>query len=413
MIKRLAYFLIILLMGCETVDSYTSEETYIKFYGTEGEEIGRDLLVQDDGMLLLGTTSSSSYLTSILLIKTDLAGNEMWSLELVEDSTQTFIIDDAVGLLQTSDNEIVVLGNRAVDGERYGVLFTINLETPSITLFQEVRAETKDVNQAVFNDIEKITEGGFIIIGEVRNFENPSVPNSDWDVISIKYDESAGRQLERINGFQDNLDDYGASVVEGEDGNFYLFGSVTINKVNDQGATVPVSDIRTVRVNSFLVPVWDKYYGTAKNEIGNEITTYNSDRYVMGSQENSENNMDIIISKLDQDGDPTLFQTIGEEGIDQGYHMEIHPSGIYITGKTNSGRADFNIFIMKISFQGELIWTKKFGFEGDDEGRKINILDDGSILVVGSAVFGNSRKICLLKTDSDGNLSKIPTNTEN
>ncbi|WP_139262910.1 hypothetical protein [Flammeovirga pacifica] len=412
--RYIIYIFTVFILACENEETYEIGDTYIKFFQTEGMEQGVDFLIDDNGILLLGNTDNATLNSSMLLIYTDLEGNEIWQQNLeAGDNEGKEITDNAVGIAKLNNGELVILGNRQEDGVNKGLLIKVNLSNPESFTYKEVTPTTVTVNQVHFNDIEATSDDGFIIIGEVRNFENvdTSIPNSDWNMISIKYDVGMNLSLERVNGFLNNSDDFGNSIVEGPNQNYYLFGSVTVEKVIN-GNSEFISDVRTVRVNSFLDPVWDKKPESNFNDYGKKILNYANTRFVLGEQHKSETNSNILVTELDDNGNPGSIYFFGSEKEETAGDMYVTPEGIFITGASNFGNNTFDIYIMKITPNGELLWEKRFGFEGDDYGEKIYVQSNGDILVVGSAIFGNLSKICLIKTDKDGNLSKLVDNSE-
>ncbi|MBB3699066.1 hypothetical protein KMW28_08165 [Flammeovirga yaeyamensis] len=414
------YFYLILffcLTACETETAYEKGETFIKFFGTDGMEEGVDFFVDNEGIYLLGNTDNSGNSdlnSSAVLIYTDLDGNEIWSEVLKlghEDGKE--ITDKAVGITKLNNGEVVVLINRTEDGIEKGILINVDLNAPSASNYVEIIPTVEVVNKVNFNDIQSTSDNGFIIIGEVRNFENPdsNINDSDWDMIYIKYDQSLNKTLERIRGFGNNSDDFGNSVVEGPNQNYYLFGSVTVEKENPDTGTEFISDVRTVRVNSLLDIVWDKKSSSSLNEYGSKIVNYTNVRYVLGEQKVSEQNTNLIFSELNENGDPLFVRDFGHADINRAGDMVITPDGCFITGAAYENN-NYNIVIWKVSHEGDKLWSKSFGFEGEDFGSKIFVQSDGSILVIGTANFGSLSKFCLIKTDKSGNLSIISEEKE-
>ena len=85
----------------------------------------------------------------------------------------------------------------------------------------------------------------------------------------------------------------------------------------------------------------------------------------------------------------------------------ITSTGIFITGSSNQNSSCEDILIMKVGFQGEIIWQNTIGYEGRDYGTKVILDNDNAIIIVGTGFFGNNEKICLIKLDENGNLSKL------
>ncbi|MBB6461584.1 hypothetical protein [Flammeovirga kamogawensis] len=390
--------------ACETETTYTPGETFVKFYGTESAETGVDILSISNGFLLLGNTNSTTS-TAAFLVETDLFGNE--KRQYIVSDTSANNTDNAVGMVKLSENNVVILANR---NDSLGVLMYVDpqSENRGTTSVTEIHP---GYDQVVFNAIESTSDGGVIIIGEVRNTSPGAGVEPQWDMISIKYTSTGALEWEKIQGFQPTANDLGNSVVEGDNQNYYLFGAVDIKKVNDDNEEFISSDMRTVRVNSVGDIVWDKYFGSSSNELGIKISSYANTLYVLGDRQVSETNRDILFSSLDENGDAGVLQEFGLSGIDRGRDMALTNDGVYIVGSTDSDGIDEDILLMKISYTGEIFWQKTIGYEGPDYGRKVIVQNDKSILVVGTANFGNNTKICFIKTDPNGSLSYQQTLT--
>ncbi|MBD0402879.1 hypothetical protein [Flammeovirga sp. EKP202] len=391
------FLLIIFFIGCEEEDSYKSGETYIKFFGTSSKEQGVDIISLSDGYLLLGNTESSTSGASIMLVKTDKNGNEEWQSVYEGDLNE----DKAVGMIQLENDDIVILSNR---NDTTGIL---TYTKPDGSDFNEndpiVLKPTTPNIQVRYNSIEPLVEGGYLLVGEIKNAQN------EWDMLSMKLDNAGSIIWEKVEGYKgdEGSDDLGNSSAEDGAQFYYLFGSVDISKVNDEEQEVVVSDMRTVSVNRLGNIVWDKQVSTFDDEFGVAIKNYNGNLYILGRRETSANDKDIIFSRLDNNGNPGALIEYGGDGIDVGNDMVINSTGIFITGSSNQNSNSEDILVLKLNFQGEVIWQNTVGHEGVDFGTKVLIEEDNSIVIVGTGFFGNNDKICLLKLDETGNLSKL------
>ncbi|NME68478.1 hypothetical protein HHU12_10955 [Flammeovirga aprica JL-4] len=391
------FLLLSFFLGCEEVDSYKSGETYIKFFGTSSKEQGVDIISLSDGYLLLGNTESSLSGSSVMLVKADKKGNEEWQAVYEGDLNE----DKAVGMIQLENDNIVILSNR---NDTTGILSYTKPDGSDLNENEPIVLKPTTENiQVRYNSIEPLTEGGFLIVGEIKN------PQNEWDMLSMKLDDNGTIIWEKVEGYKgdEGSDDLGNASAEDGAQFYYLFGSVDILKVNSSSEEVVVSDMRTVSVNRLGNIVWDKQVSTFENEYGVAIKNYNGDFYILGRRESSATDKDIIFSQLDANGNAGALIEYGGNGIDVGNDMIITPSGIFITGSSNQNSGSEDILVLKLNFQGEVIWQSTAGYEGVDFGSKILIEEDNSIVVVGTGFFGNNDKICLLKLDESGNLSKL------
>ncbi len=78
-LKYILFFSVSLLLACEldVIKDPQQESTFVKFYGGNNEEEGKDIVVRDSGYTLLGTSSSFSpnQKKELFLVKVDKIGN--------------------------------------------------------------------------------------------------------------------------------------------------------------------------------------------------------------------------------------------------------------------------------------------------------------------------------------------------
>jgi hypothetical protein len=177
--------------------------------------------------------------------------------------------------------------------------------------------------------------------------------------------------------------------------------------------------------NSFL-----KTYGGKGDEEGrSSIVTKDGGIILTGFSNSNDGDfnkmnkggIDIIVVKLDQNGNILWKYNFGGWGSDYGnYITETMDGGCIITGYTSSNDGDFggfnkgsnDIVVIRLDRNGSLLWKKLFGGTGDDRGNSIIVDREGNFVVTGSTTSndgdiqnnkGNS-DIFLMKLDSNGKI---------
>jgi hypothetical protein len=119
----------------------------------------------------------------------------------------------------------------------------------------------------------------------------------------------------------------------------------------------------------------------------------------------TEGETDIILLKLDTDGNFIWAKNMGGSDSDKGYGIEIEGGDLYMTGYftddadfspsvslNGNGANDF--FIAKFDLSGNLIWAQNGGGNDDDKGYSVTVNSNGNIVCTGefrdNASFGNS-----------------------
>ena len=108
---------------------------------------------------------------------------------------------------------------------------------------------------------------------------------------------------------------------------------------------------------------------------------------------------DILISKLDNDGNFLWVKSMGGPSFDSGYGIAVDGNGnVYTTGEF-SGTADFDpgagissltsagasdVFVSKLNSDGNYVWAKELGGTAADIGEGIVVQDNGSLYLVGA-----------------------------
>src|SRR6187431_751010 len=182
--SRITQFLFLIFVftfsGCDTKDDFegTFKNFFIKYYGEDGKQDGIDMIVNDDGtMLLLGNTVLEG-VSQIFLVKTDLDGNIIWQKNIGG------INETAVDIEPTlAGNEFVILSN-VLTGKNettglnlhYAKLSIINadgdvqLQTTKPTPWDD--KVNDQVGYSVTPISDRYTAGGYMISGSTTDTKN-------------------------------------------------------------------------------------------------------------------------------------------------------------------------------------------------------------------------------------------------
>jgi hypothetical protein len=150
-------------------------------------------------------------------------------------------------------------------------------------------------------------------------------------------------------------------------------------------------DMFIVKLSSTGIFLWAKSMGSSENDCGQSITTDASGNlYLTGWFDGtvdfdpnagvvnlvSQGTTDVVITKLDSDGNLIWAKSIGSSGYEFGYKIEIDESNnVYVAGgfentvdfDPNGGvfellcNGSTDVFILKLNSSGNFIWAKSFG----------------------------------------------------
>jgi len=161
--------------------------------------------------------------------------------------------------------------------------------------------------------------------------------------------------------------------------------------------------------------VWTKLLGTLYSDVGNDVVLDSSDNiyvvgtsggaFVSGGDKPGEN--DIVVVKLDTDGDEVWKKIYGSSQNDEGRGISIDSSGnLYITGTYSAGNMDLggtssvshagegDGLLLKLDTNGDPVWYQSFGTNETDALNDV-FVSGNDVFVVGDSsgdLEGNTNK---------------------
>lgn len=395
--KNIFYIIgFVIFIGCKSIDSIepNQTETFLKIYGETNNTAARDLLVEDDGYLIL-----MSHDTVSILLKTDLNGNSVWA-----NSYSNFIGNG----LAKIDGGYILIGD------------SINTEATPTTTMKLIKT---DLSGNLENSVSLST--GTALVGLAATVA------STGDIVAL------GRQVYTsdvyettvLMGYSSDLQEtwqsykeYGAvntlespyhSIYENPDGSITLatvsvntqvaFHGITTYPDNESPIAVPKLLEGAAIVNTTLAKG-----GLVQTPVG----------YALTQVVNVNGEDKIGVSLFDQ----TVFNNyfIDTLSFDAGNYIPIAmtntPNGLLIAGQTDQykdgadgTRSDKDLFIAEVGYDGKPRTSSMyntFGGLSDESPVKIRNAPDGGYLILGD--LENTKgavQVFLLKVNSKGDLN--------
>jgi len=124
---------------------------------------------------------------------------------------------------------------------------------------------------------------------------------------------------------------------------------------------------------------------------------------------------ELILLKLDSDANPIYKKVFGTKNYDSlSKIVRLNDGGILAVGTSSTSRDQYDpifktglglndIFITRFRQDGQELWSKKFGTANDDEGIDALEASDGSIIVLGKTLQGQSKSLNIMRIDQNGN----------
>ena len=211
--------------------------------------------------------------------------------------------------------------------------------------------------------------------------------------------------------------DYGYSVQQTTDGGYIITGTGLFGNIDD--------DIYLIKTNSIGDSLWVKTFGGTNIDIGYSVHQTTDGGYIITGIKNwnpfspSLDSSNVWLIKTDGNGNEQWTKTFGGTNHDEGRSVQQTTDGGYIIcGSTSSFGNVFDVYLIKTDINGVEQWNQTFGGNGDNFGYSVQQTTDDGFIITGSYQnsLGTERKVYLIKTDSQGNITStfnilIPSST--
>ena len=153
-------------------------------------------------------------------------------------------------------------------------------------------------------------------------------------------------------------------------------------------------DLLVARLDADGSPIWARSIGGPGREVGNAIcTTHDAALIVAGTTTSAgAGQEDILLAKLDIDGNVLRIHTYGGEGPDLGAGVcTTHDNGLAVCGTTHSfGAERSDLFVLRTDAAGNELWTARAGGRLYDRGHAIREDAEGRLWVAGGTASAGS-----------------------
>jgi len=350
-------------------------------------------------MLLIGTVLPISAQFRNIGFKKEYESNELnnsWYKTYGSDGLDLFC-----GLELTSDGNYILTGQKDINGNVDAWILKID---PNGDIIWETTYGNPDGLDGVWG-VTETSDGGFVCSGWYYQTESGL-----FDALMIKTDENGVIQWTNIYGTVDEWDDT-QDIIETDDG-YIMLGFFSGN-----------TEVFVLKTDFDGNEVWTKTFSKSEGQEIIEIIKDGDSYIIVGGFWSSSYPIDAWLFKLDSNGNEIWSKEYGKSltsdvftGIDK------TSDGNYILVGGNRGGPIMgiwgnDIWLMKVDENGNTLWEKTIGMpfftdysvsiqETEDHGFIItgHMMGIGNILLFYSSGWPYWSKICLIKTDSEGNV---------
>ena len=416
----------VLMLTCDTASNTEDPDLnyFIKYYGTDGNQYGVDMLSLTDGtFLLLGNHAATATESDVYLIRVNAEGDVIW------ERTFSSGISIARDLEPASDGNFIVLADFQVAFNAPTDIKLLKI-SPDGALLDSVYFGI-DVANDFSRTVTRLNDGGFIVSGTTENTATFTSPDPDLgDFFNYRFDSNLNQLSENAwspisPGFGGKLDVAVKAIeIAADTGfNYYVFGHSNI-ELTDKNANKKLGLFYFLR---------DGDGGESSNFYPGNVSPLNDTRIayvaevppqlgqgmiVIGSSQSDVGISEIFLARMRK---PLTFQNLQNDAIlyttiPLGKNIRgvsaagsvIGQSGYLILGNEVRSTGATNMWLTKIDQSGQVLWSTTFGSEGEDDmAAAVTELPDGKVVMLGTMGLADRQfKIAFIKLNRDGQLLK-------
>ncbi|MCB9178798.1 MAG: hypothetical protein H6590_05185 [Flavobacteriales bacterium] len=220
-------------------------------------------------------------------------------------------------------------------------------------------------------DVAALGDGGFAVVGSTGSFGAASS-----DIYLLKLNADGERLWSQLLGGPGV--DEGKAVVEMANGDLLIAGFTNAGTAGGYDGLVLRTDAagEVIWERSFGGADWDFFHGIARD--------LDDGVWVVGTTYSMGVGGDAWLLHLDSGGEVLHERALGSELEDHGASVKATADGgCVIAGSQVTGSGDLDLLVVKLDSDGEEVWTSSFGGDEDDAARDIEVTTDGGYSVVG------------------------------
>ncbi|MCK5035650.1 MAG: T9SS type A sorting domain-containing protein [Candidatus Sabulitectum sp.] len=264
-----------------------------------------------------------------------------------------------------------------------GACAAVFAQPPDILWTNSYGGSTNDYCRSVL----QTDDGGFYLIGM-----------SGWDLSLLKVDENGLLEWEKTFG--------GSGYDFGEDAQRTLDGGLIITGWTHSFGAAD-GDLWLLKLDSLGGQEWSSIFGCDSVDRGFSVCQSPDGGFAAtGVTTGSAGDPELYIVKVNEYGSLEWEQSYGGTDSDIGFSIEpTTDDGFIITGSTYMEETDADLWLIKTDSFGEIVWEETFGDSLEEVGYSVSQTSDGGFIVTGYTLsYATGADIFLLKTDNMGSV---------
>ncbi|WP_103068729.1 T9SS type A sorting domain-containing protein [Aquimarina sediminis] len=352
-------------------------------FGTEKSEVGRSLTQLRDvesGYLIAGYTSKN-YFGSLeaTLVKTDLAGNQVWS-RVYGGQDYEYFNSVRQSNYYSPNNKVayVAAGITRSYGFGGGDAYLLGVDVNGVPVFSTVYGRNQyDIAHCVQNNKDVTGKPGYILVGETRSYT--AFPGTNIHVVKTDIQGN----LVKATVIGGHGDQRGMWIEQTKDGGYIIAGSTTNYWCGASTALAnPPTDLFVIKLKPDLTMEWNRIFGYPKDldptmgyrNVATCVKQNRQGNYVLTGYTNSfgiNNSHDAFLLFLDGGGNFLGMKTYGTERTELGASLEetfdSNGNSMY-TVVGQQAISTRKAIMFQTDAGGTLLWARQYGKNGQEGG---------------------------------------------
>ena len=350
-----------------------------------------------DGYVVAGRTwSFGAGYGDFLVLKLDSYGSVVWQKTYGGSGN-----DWAYAIEQTSDAGYIVAGTSSSFGAGSSDIWVMRLDSGGNIVWQNTYGGSDYDTVA---SLHLTSDSGYVMAGRTNSYGSPGI--GDLWALKLKADGTIAWQKTYGGNYQDFDDAY---IRQTTDGGYVLVGTT------DFSGTSYDFWVLKLDVNGSII--WQKTYGGSSTDSASLVLESfdqgTPDGYVVAGHTYSfgAGSWDIWVIRLDSSGNIVWEKAYGGSSADYIYDIRQTADGGYVAtaGTYSLGVGNGDLLVLKLDSNGNIVWQNTFGGPEIDSGASVRETTDGGYVVTGRTAYfdGDSSDhsdLWVLKLDPNGEI---------
>lgn len=364
-----------------------------KYYGDEGDDLGRGVVsAGDGGFVVCGTVSAGAGRgRDIVVLKTDSLGHAEWYCTFGGAGE-----DAGHGIARASGGGYVVCGTvTPVPGNTDAFAAKVGENGDTVWTYTYDGGADDGAH-----GVTASADGGVVVCG-FTGVSYSAEGKMHYDALLLGLGSGGGELWRRT--YHRGFVDIAYSVAAAPDGGYVLCGSTTPQRLDRADS----ADVYIVRTDAGGDTMWTRAVAGSGTNVGYSVAATSGDGFVVcgaASSTSGSTGLDLWLGMVSSSGSVVWDVAYGGLGTDVGYGVVETGQGHFVgCGATNSvGLGGYDAYFVEVDHAGNPIGGNTVGDSGDDVARGLAVIPDGGFVVTGGSQVGGEgdTDITLLKIDA-------------